>query len=212
MEIKEINSSNFSKYGKVIKNHRIDDVISVMNNIDIPDDVIYIPSLCELEKAIDLNYFKNNIFGGLDIQVGHCSGHNTKLNALEYHRTSEINIAITDIILILGKQQDIDYNGKYETSKAEIFFVPKNTIIELYATTLHFAPCHTSSEGFHCIVILPKGTNTQKPEIHKYSLEDYMLFANNKWLIAHKDYAETDMFVGLRGQNIDCSHIITSNM
>ena len=35
-------------------------------------------------------------FGGLPVQIGYCNGSNVKLNALEYHRSSEIDIAVTD--------------------------------------------------------------------------------------------------------------------
>ena len=63
---------------------------------------------------------------------GFCSGYNNKLNAVEYHRSSEIDIAATDLILMLGRQQDIDYtNNTYETKNIECFFVPAGTAVEL---------------------------------------------------------------------------------
>src|SRR5699024_12860421 len=43
----------------------------------------------------------------------------------------------------------------------EAFLVPAGTMIEVYATTLHYAPCSAQEKGFRCVVILPKGTNTE---------------------------------------------------
>ena len=96
-------------------------------------------------------------YGELPIQIGYCNGHNTKLNAVEYHRNSEINIAVTDLILIIGKQQDIEADYTYDTSLMEAFLVPAGTVIEVYGTTLHYAPCHVEDGGFRCVVVLPKG-------------------------------------------------------
>ena len=38
-------------------------------------------------------------YGGLPIQIGYCNGNNYCLNAVEYHRSSEINIAVEDLKL-----------------------------------------------------------------------------------------------------------------
>ena len=141
----------------------------------------------------------------MPIEFGHCSGWNKKLNAVEYHRSSEIDIAATDMILMLGCQQDINYKSNtYDTRNIECFFVPAGTAVELYATTLHYAPCSVDGKEFRCGVVLPKGTNEalQKPADSKG--ENRLLFAVNKWLIAHKDSGlEADgAFIGLKGENI----------
>ena len=41
----------------------------------------------------------------------------------------------------------------------EYFFVPAGTAVELYATTLHYAPCSVDGKEFRCGVVLPRGTN-----------------------------------------------------
>ena len=79
-------------------------------------------------------------------------------------------------------------------------------MIEVYATTLHYAPCSADIEkGFRVAVVLPYGTNTEKPEIEIKNEEDKWLMARNKWLIAHPDTAEAKAgaYVGLTGKNID---------
>ena len=126
------------------------------------------------------------------------------LNAVEYHRTSEINIAVTDLILILGLEQDIEDDYSYDTSNIEAIFVPAGTAIEVYGTTLHYAPCNANEGGFRCVVILPKDTNTELEATIEKQGEDALLFAKNKWLIGHP---ETDLgaqgaFIGLKGKNI----------
>ena len=46
---------------------------------------------------------KEKFFGGLPTQLGYCRGHANFMNAWEWHTSSEINVAITDLVLILGK-------------------------------------------------------------------------------------------------------------
>ena len=96
-------------------------------------------------------------------------------------------------MLLIGSQQDITDDFTYDTSKIEAFLVPAGTGIEVYATTLHYAPCNVQDGGFQCVVVLPAGTNTG---------EDSLLTAKNKWLIAHEDAAIEGAVNGLRGENI----------
>ena len=69
------------------------------------------------------------------------------LNALEYHRCSEVDVAATELVLLLGRQQDVTEEFTYDTAKVEAFRVPAGTAVELYATTLHYAPCHTQKKA-----------------------------------------------------------------
>ena len=74
-----------------------------------------------------------------------------------------------------------------------------------YGTTLHYAPCQTEKTGFRVAVVLPKGTNTEKPAFEPQSEEDTWMTARNKWLLAHPDSSEakTGAHIGLTGKNID---------
>ena len=132
----------------------------------------------------------------------YCNGSNYLLNAVEYHRDSEVNVALTDLILILGKEQDIEADGTYQTEKMEAFLVPAGTVVEVYATTLHYAPCNVNENKFCTAVILPKGTNEDAPAPQSNTAEDKLLFAKNKWLIAHKDAKIQGAFEGLIGENL----------
>ena len=84
----------------------------------------------------------------------------------------------------------------------EAFLVPAGTVVEVYATTLHYAPCNANGNKFCTAVILPKGTNTEAPAVQNNTEEDKLLFARNKWLIAHKDAKIPGAFEGLIGENL----------
>ena len=202
MKIKKVTDPEFSRYGRVIDGYDFSKLIKAMEHTPLPEDVIYEPSIEELETtdvAIDL---KMRVYGELPIQIGYCNGHNKKLNAVEYHRNSEINVAVTDLVLLIGHQQDIEPDHTYDTSKIEAFLVPAGTGIEVYATTLHYAPCHVNEGGFQCVVVLPKGTNTELTFEKAAEGEDKLLTAKNKWLIGHEEAAIEGAFNGLKGENV----------
>ncbi len=203
MKLKSVSDPEFRKYGRVVKGYDCSELIQAMQTTPLPGGVVYEPSDARLESLAIFSELRNREFGGLPIQLGYCNGHNTMLNAVEYHRSSELNIAATDAVFLVGCQQDIDPdNFTYDTSKIEAFLVPAGTMAEVYATTLHFAPCNADNNGFRVVVVLPAGTNLPL-ETKQEQLEDRLLFARNKWLIAHPD---TDLgaqgaFVGLVGKN-----------
>ena len=202
MKIQNVTDASFGKYGKVLEGYDFGALIREMKHTPVPEDVIYVPSAEELEALEVAKDLQNKGFGGLPIQIGYCNGHNKKLNAVEYHRNSEINVAVTDLVLLIGQQQDIKADFTYDTSKIEAFLVPAGTGIEVYATTLHYAPCHVNEGGFQCVVVLPKGTNTELTFQTASAGEDSLMTAKNKWLIAHEDAKIEGAFAGLKGENI----------
>ena len=202
MKIKKVTDPAFRKYGKVLEGYNFGPLLKEMKHTPVPEDVVYVPSVEELE-ALDVEKdLKNRAFGGLPIEIGYCNGHNKKLNAVEYHRNSEINVAVTDLVLLIGHQQDIEADFTYDTANIEAFLVPAGTGIEVYATTLHYAPCHVNKSGFQCVVVLPRGTNTEIDFPMPKDGEDGLMMAKNKWLIAHEDAKIEGAFNGLKGENI----------
>ena len=153
MQILKVTDEAFRQYGKVIKDLDVSDIITAMSETPCPDDVVYEPSIESLEACKSAQSVSDSLYGGMPIQIGYCNGHNHLLNAVEYHRDSEINIAVTDLILILGKEQDITEDHTYDSSKMEAFLIPAGTTIEVYATTLHYAPCNVAASGFKCVVV-----------------------------------------------------------
>ena len=202
MKIQKVTDSAFRKYGQVLEGYDFTGLIKEMKHTPVPEDVLYVPSVEELEALDIMKDLQNKGYGGLSVQIGYCNGHNKKLNAVEYHRNSEINVAVTDLVLLIGHQQDIEPDHTYDTSKIEAFLVPAGTGIEVYATTLHYAPCHVNEGGFQCVVVLPKGTNTDLTFQTEKMGEDSLMTAKNKWLIAHEDAKIAGAFNGLKGENI----------
>ena len=202
MKIQKVTDPAFRKYGQVLEGYDFTGLIKEMKHTPVPEDVIYVPSVEELEALDIMKDLQNKGYGGLPIQIGYCNGHNKKLNAVEYHRNSEINVAVTDLVLLIGHQQDIEPDHTYDTSTIEAFLVRAGTGIEVYATTLHCAPCHVNEGGFQCVVVLPKGTNTDLTFQTEKTGEDSLMTAKNKWLIAHEDAKIAGAFNGLKGENI----------
>lgn len=202
MNIQNVTEVSFGKYGKVLENYDCTRLLKEMEHTPLPADVIYVPSVEELEALPIMKELQDRAYGGLPIQIGYCNGHNKALNALEYHRSSEVNVAVTNLILLIGEQKDITGDFSYDTSKVEAFLVPAGTAIEVYATTLHYAPCQVDENGFRCVVVLPKGTNTELEAKLPDTGEDKLMTAKNKWLIAHPDANIEGAFEGLKGTNI----------
>ena len=203
MTVKKVTDPAFKAYGRVITGYDFSGLLKAMEQTPLPEDVIYIPSLPEMEALPAAKELGNGIYGQMPIQIGCCNGHNKKLNAVEYHRDSEVDIAVDDLILILGKQQDIEEDHTYDTSRMEAFLVPAGTAVEVYATTLHYAPCHVKDEGFRCVIVLPKDTNLDMEPVEVKDPEDRLLFARNKWLIGHAEGGLPEgAFIGLKGENL----------
>jgi hypothetical protein len=77
--------------------------------------------------------------------------------------------------------------------------------VELYATTLHYAPCSVDGKEFRCGVVLPRHTNEELAgDSSKAQGEERLLFAENKWLIAHEESGleEDGAWIGLKGKNL----------
>ena len=203
IEVKKVTDAAFKKYGRVITDYDCSELIEKMGDTPMPgDEVIYIPSDSALEALPIGKEFTDSLFGGLPMQIGYCNGNNSLLNAVEYHRSSEFNIACTDAIMLFGSQQDIEDDNTYDTSKIEAFLLPAGTMIECYATTLRYAPCGVDGASFRVVVVLPKDTNLDLEVVPSVAKEDRLLTARNKWLIAHPDANIEGAFNGLKGVNV----------
>ena len=205
MLIYQVTDEAFRPYGRVVEGYDVSGVLEALKKTPVPEDTIYTPREDLLHDAPGAQNMGIGLFGGMPFQLGYCNGHNTKLNCLEFHRDSEFNLGTEDFILLLAKEHEI-VNGRLDTSAVKAFRVPAGTLVEVYATTLHYAPCHVNpSKGFQVMVALPEGTNTDfRPEDGANTL-DKMLWARNKWLLAHPDSSEAAQGakVALAGVNID---------
>ena len=163
----------------------------------------YVPDMPVLEELPDFAAVRRTLRGEGECQIGCCWGYNTMLNCLEYHRASEHLIAASDLVVLLASQQALE-GFTLPQGSISGFFVPEGTTIELYATTLHFSPCQTSDAGFLSIIVLPRGTNHPLQSPRPAEGDGRLLWARDKWLIAHPDNAAViakGAYPGIGGRN-----------
>ena len=213
MHICSVNDPEFKSYGNVWNNvpsELTSPVLEALSATSIPEGSKYVASAPELEGVKDADKLGFLMFGGRPFQLGWCNGHNTQLNCLEYHRASEFNLGARDFVLLLAKREQI-IDGKLDTAQVKAFRAPAGTLVEVYATTLHYAPCSAKKgAGFRVLIVLPLGTNGPRPEISPKNEEDRRLWACNKWLLAHRESSEAAQGapVLLEGVNLDIGELL----
>ncbi len=172
----------FAPYGRIIEADTAD-MVACMEAIPMPESgARYVPTEETLEKAPLADFIRAELFGDVPAQIGYCWGESNRLNALEWHICNEINLPATDLVLLLALRSEL-VDNRIDAEKVVGFYVPRGTLIEVYSTSLHYCPCQVEDGGFRCLVGLTKETNTPlrgKPA-------DPLLFARNKWLIAHDE-------------------------
>ena len=184
MKIYSVFDPEFHAYGQIVDGMEdtIAALLEALAKTPQGEAVAYVPEEPLLQNLPEMQEIADHCYGGMPVQLGWCNGHNTKLNCLEYHRDSEFNLGTENFILLLAKQSDI-VDGVLDTAKVKAFWAPAGTLVEVYATTLHYAPCHMdAAKGFRVMVALPKLTNTDKPDIAPKTSEDQLLWARNKVL------------------------------
>lgn len=207
VKIYSVFDSEFASYGRVLEGYDFSELVAYMQeNTPIPENGnIYVPSVPEMEKLPVKDEVQSVMFGEMPVQIGYCNGRNTTYNGFEYHKAPEINVAVTDFMLVLGHSYDIASDNTYRITQAQVFFVPKGTAIEMFGTTLHLSPLRVCDGGFKGIVILPKGTNTPlDKKCLNSDRESKLLLLKNKWVVAHPDrepLIKQGAFPGVIGEN-----------
>jgi len=189
LNIRSVEAPEFAPYGRVLKYDPSAMIARAKAIIGQTDAIVYEPSVPALEAPEALNTAViNEIYGGMPTQVGWCYGKNLQMTGLEYHKGTEVNVCLTDAVLLLGLVQDIVYGEEisYDTHKVAAFYAPAGSVVEFFPWNLHYAPIHVGKgESFATLVYLPKYTN----EALTFSVpkvgENKLLFAINKWLIVH---------------------------
>lgn len=205
LKIHAVNSEMFKSFGRLIVNMdtaEIEQAAQAMQPVE--NGSMYLPSVEAFESLEIAKRIQNECFGTLPTQIGYCWGHSNFLNATEWHTSSEVNIAVTDLVLILGHVWDI-VDRRIDSSKFTAFYLPKGTVVEVYATTLHFCPCEVNQNGFGCVVALPVGTNVPLDG----QPHDPLLFRQNKWIICHDEnraLQERGVVPGISGINFKINY------
>lgn len=130
----------FKPYGRVIDGYDTRAIVAASKAVPQPESgSAYVPTEPSLEATELAKTIGHDLFGELPAQIGLCWGHNTKLNALEYHLSSEINIAATPLVLLLAKEDEIT-DGKIDASCVKAFVLEEGDMVEVYGTSLHYCP------------------------------------------------------------------------
>jgi hypothetical protein len=203
--IKSIFDCSFNLYGRVLDSTPYTNLCNLLQSSTvITENNVYVASESKIfdQEAHDA---AKNFFGGMDIQIGYCNGMNQTLNGMEYHKSPEVIIAGTDILLFLAKPSDLKDFSTLESSCAKVFFAPKGSAFSLNPEILHLSPSCTHQSGFKSVIILPKGTNLDLEEkVEDGEKESIILFKKNKWIITHKDrkpLVSQGVKIGIKGIN-----------
>lgn len=210
MHIYSVSDPEFKSYGRVwddVPSNLTAPLVEALAATPIPEGTKYVVSAPELEQVEGVDTLGLLMYGGRPFQPGWCNGHNTRLNCLEYHRASEFNLGARDFILLLAKREQI-VDGKLDTAQVKAFRAPAGTLVEVYATTLHYTPCMVDDGGFQVMVALPAGTNGPRPEAAAdmpAAGDSYCYWKADKWVLCHADSpkAAEGGYVGLIGKNLD---------
>ena len=196
-----VTTSDFRPYGYLLNGDFSDVVEYLEEESALPlEGNIYTREDEEMFGLPSSKKIHEMVFGLGEMEAGYCNGHNTKLNCMEFHACPEVNVAGTDMVLLLALPKDI-VDGKLDSSKAKAYFVPEGTALVLRPYVLHFSPCMYKEKPFRCAVFLSGGTNRDlalKPS-------DPLLWKENKWLLAHPEskQAKDGAYIGITGENTE---------
>lgn len=205
LRIEPVTDASFAPYGQVLPLRDAETLTRALSDTPVPETGNqYVASLDSLEAACEAAGALS-AFGGMPTQAGYCNGRGHMLNALEYHKCSEVNYSTTGLVLLLALPEDLT-DGCLDSAAVRAFYLPPETAIEVYPRVLHFAPCRISEDGFRCLVVLEKGVNSpiELPGPDAKG-EEMLLWMRGKWMTCHPDspQAEKGAFVGIRGENWD---------
>jgi hypothetical protein len=184
IQIHSVHEAVFASYGRFIEEDTTE-ICAAAEKLPFPEEGSrYMAAEASLEATEFAKRLREEYCGQLDEQVGICYGHSNRLNALEWHTCNEFNVAVRPLVLLLAKRGDMDEKGRLDAAKVKAFYLAQGEMIEVYSDTLHFCPCEVTTDGFSSIVGLQRDTNLPLQD-----RKQELLWARNKWLIAHEDNA-----------------------
>ena len=208
LKIKTLEAPEFKVFGRV-HDFKFPQITACLNRLEMPHDKggeIYIPEDHNLDACTaECAYIRENLYGQVPCQIGSYAGRAYKLNALEYHKCSEILLIADPAVLLLASIRQLD-QFTLNTALMQAFYVPAGTCVELYNTTLHFSPLAVTEKGMRQAVVQQQGTNTPKTAQTAVRVpEDELLLERNKWVICHEEadfLVKAGAKVGLIGPNL----------
>jgi len=209
IDILSIEDSSFLRYGRVHHGCCVDVLLGALDGgAEVGDGVTRTEMNGAATRPAELASFLREVFGPVELQMECVWGRNTRLSALEYHKSAEVAVAGTDMIVLLGLVCDISWPaGTFDVSRTRAFFIPRGTVYEISPWCLHHYPVHVyESEGFRCLVILPHGAHAPIDFIPQPEGEGKLMQGRNTWLIAHPEdpgSQGTSAHLGLKGRTMD---------
>ena len=196
--------ARFAPYGRVLGG-KVEALSAALAATEMPTEGnMYRASVDALEAVPAMADIRRTVFGEMEVQAGFCNGHGFTLNALEYHKCSEVNYSTTGLVLLLALPCDI-VDDRLDSASVIGFYLPQETLVEIFPGTLHFAPCRVREDGFNCLVVLEKGVNSPLERVDTTAPgEEKRLWMRGKWMLCHPDspQAQKGAFVGIDGKNL----------
>lgn len=210
-KIRNVSDPAFRQYGVVWKGFDLTELRKfAAENISIdPDKNFYTPSDSKLEKLPLIGRISDEVYAGMPLEAGECTGQTRDFTAVEYHQGSEVNVTMTDVVMVLAHRAVLEEKGSVNPKEdADLFFVPAGTVFEMYSDTLHYSPIKVHDSGFSVIVILPEGSN--QPLAEGFSAENKRIVKKNKFQLVHacrKDKIAAGAVIGVTGDLIELKQI-----
>jgi len=201
---------SFRRFGAVHEGYKTDSLMDYLKHKNIvTDDTAYTADVPQMRKelALQLSPIISSVYAGMDVQSGLCCGRNNMLNGLEYHQGSEVYILGTDVVMMLGLEEDIKWpEGIYDSLLIKSFYAPKGSVIELRGGCLHYLPVNVyHNDGISVIVSLLNKTNSPIDFELSSQGRDKLLIAKNSWFLAHPDFEpakNAGWHLGIKGENL----------
>lgn len=205
LPIYSVLDSAFSAYGRVLALGDCAALAAALEGTTIPaEGNCYQASVPALEATPEAAMICRAVFGEAEIEAGFCNGRGFTLNALEYHKSSEVNFTTRGLVLLLALPEQL-HDGKLSSADVVGFYLPPMIPVEIFPRVLHFAPCRVEESGFNCLVVLPLGTNSPLSAVDTSAPgEEKLLWMKNKWMTCHPDspQARKGAYQGISGDNL----------
>ena len=198
----------FAAYGRVLELGDCLELSKALEGTEIPaEGNCYQASVPALEATAEAAAICRTVFGESEIEAGFCNGRGYTLNALEYHKSSEVNFTTRGLVLLLALPEQLQ-DGMLSSKDVVGFYLPPMVPVEIFPRVLHFAPCRVEEAGFNCLVVLPLGTNTPLSRVDTSAPgEEKMLWMKNKGMTRHPDSPQAlkGAWQGITGENLQLS-------
>lgn len=204
LKLFSVNDPEFAPYGRVLEVRDVDALAAALSDTVIPEvGNVYHANDDRLIAQSAVADIRRTVFGGMAVEAGFCNGHGFTMNAMEYHKCSEVNFSTTGCVLLLALPGQL-HDGCLDSNEVAGFYLPPMTAVEVLPLVMHYAPCRTQETGFNCLVVLEEGVNgpLDRAGLRKEG-EEKLLWAVGKWMTAHIDSANAanGAFPGITGPN-----------